>query len=469
MNPVSDDALPADDAAHLEQQIVVEQLRLYSKHVPSSFLSSAMVSFFLFWYFWGEIENVLLGAWLVFQLATLAARQYQLRAYTHRKLDAATIRAWLRGIHIGVVFSGGIWGVGYLLMSRAPSIDHQVVIAIVIPALCAVAMGTVSMAPRAYPIYMVLMMAPFVATNLSKGNSMGYLLAALGVLFSLTLLSTSKRMTHLLADTLRLGFQNEILRERADASSHAKSAFLSSVSHELRTPLTSIRGFASLIEREFIRSFMPLIGADAALRKKSARIADNLGIILKESERLTRLINDVLDLAKIESGKIEWHDVRIDPAALVRDAANAVQGMFDTKPGVALRCDLPPDLPRICGDADRLQQVLVNLLNNAAKFTARGSVAVAAGIDADGMIRIEVSDTGSGFPPEDAEKIFDKFQQSSQSDTLTDKPKGTGLGLSIAREIVERHGGRIRAASQPGRGSVFTFTLPPADAGESAA
>ena len=241
-----------------------------------------------------------------------------------------------------------------------------------------------------------------------------------------------------------------------------KSDFLSSVSHELRTPLTSIRGFSQLIEREFVRSFAPLTGENTGLEKKSARIQENLKIILKESERLTRLINDVLDLAKIESGRTEWRDAPIQVAAFMQDVVNTTHGMFEQKPKVELRLDIQPDLPTVIGDADHLLQVLANLINNAVKFTDSGRVTVQAFVNTEGLIQIEVSDTGIGFPPEDAEVIFDKFQQAKQGDTLQDRPKGTGLGLAICREIVSRHGGRVWAQSRPGQGSTFALTLPAA-------
>jgi PAS domain S-box-containing protein len=241
-----------------------------------------------------------------------------------------------------------------------------------------------------------------------------------------------------------------------------KSGFLSSVSHELRTPLTSIRGFAHLIEREFSRSFAALAGDDAGLNKKSERIRENLEIILKESDRLSRLINDVLDLAKIEAGRVEWRDVPVQPGVLVRDAINVARGMFDLKPGVELKVEIEDGLPLFVGDADRMLQVLVNLLNNAAKFTDQGAVTAKAFLNPENLIQIDISDSGIGFPAEEAEAIFDKFQQAQHGDTLMDRPKGTGLGLAISREIVERHGGRIHAQSQPGKGSVFTVVLTPA-------
>ena len=261
----------------------------------------------------------------------------------------------------------------------------------------------------------------------------------------------------------------EAAQQRLLKLDQLKSEFLSSVSHELRTPLTSIRGFASLVDREFSRSFAPLAGENAGLEKKSRRIRDNLAIILKESERLTRLINDVLDLAKIEAGRTEWHDTRIEPGQLVQDAANAAHGMFDLKPEVALHLDIQPGLPPCIGDPDKLLQVLVNLLNNSIKFTDRGAVTIKAFRNPENLLQIEIHDTGIGFPPEEAEAIFDKFQQAKHGDTLADRPKGTGLGLAISREIVSRHGGSIWAQSQPGQGSMFAFTLPPATEVELAA
>ncbi|MCX7172961.1 MAG: hybrid sensor histidine kinase/response regulator [Proteobacteria bacterium] len=272
-------------------------------------------------------------------------------------------------------------------------------------------------------------------------------------------------MTRLQSASASLSSSNEELEaanQRLQKLDQMKSDFLSSVSHELRTPLTSIRGFASLVDREFSRSFMTLAGEDKGLQKKSQRIRDNLEIILKESARLTRLINDVLDLAKIEAGRIDWRDTPIQPATLVRDAANAAQGMFDPKPAVSLLLEIQEGLPSFIGDADRLLQVLVNLINNSVKFTDQGSVTVKVLLNQERMIQLEVHDTGIGFPPEEAETIFDKFQQSKHGDTLADQPKGTGLGLSISREIVSRHGGRIWATSTPGVGSVFSLTIPPA-------
>ena len=236
-----------------------------------------------------------------------------------------------------------------------------------------------------------------------------------------------------------------------------KSAFLSSVSHELRTPLTSIMGFAKLIARDFEKHFLPERGD--ARQARAERILRNLEIVEKESERLTRLINDVLDLSRIESGKMIWRDEPIRLHELVADAVMAVEGRMENRPDVTLGLDLAKDMPEVLADRDRILQVLINLLDNALKFTEQGFVMVRTTCRGE-EVRVSVEDTGPGIAPSEAEKIFDKFHQHDRKDTLKDKPPGTGLGLAICRHIVERHGGRIWMEPATRGGSVFAFTLP---------
>lgn len=241
-----------------------------------------------------------------------------------------------------------------------------------------------------------------------------------------------------------------------------KSSFLSSVSHELRTPLTSILGFAKLIARDFDRHFQP--GPVSVLAPKAKRIMRNLDIVEEESERLTRLINDVLDLSRIESGRMLWRDEMLDLRHAAKTAARAVEGRLANRPGVTLRIDMPRSLPRVVADRDRVIQVVINLLDNALKFTDEGFVLMEAGLSPEGMVMLCVEDTGPGVSPEESEKIFDKFHQHDRADTLKDKPMGTGLGLAICRHIVKRYGGRIWwEQGRHGGGSCFCFTLPPAE------
>ncbi|MYL84467.1 PAS domain S-box protein [Desulfovibrio aerotolerans] len=240
-----------------------------------------------------------------------------------------------------------------------------------------------------------------------------------------------------------------------------KSGFLATVSHDLRTPLTSIMGFAKLISRDFLKYFAPFATGHDRLARQAERIASNLAIIENEGERLTRLINDFLDLSKIEAGRAQWRDTQVDVAAALTRAADAVSADFDAKPGVRFTMTIAENLPPLTIDPDRLTQVLVNLLGNAAKFTDEGFVKLHAFVR-DDLLRIELTDTGEGIQRESLEKIFDKFHQAQASDTVEEnrRRKGTGLGLAICRQIVEHYQGRIWVESELGRGSTFILELP---------
>jgi signal transduction histidine kinase/Na+/proline symporter len=232
--------------------------------------------------------------------------------------------------------------------------------------------------------------------------------------------------------------------ERLQELDRMKDEFVSHVSHELRTPLTSIRSFSEILQDN------PQL--DVPTRSRY------LSVIVHEAERLTRLINQVLDLSKIEAGRAEWQMRDVNPREVVEHAVAATSRLFVEK-GATLEVDLPDDVPRIVADRDRLVQVVINLLSNAAKFCADPGGRVAVSLRAlPGEVRVEVRDNGAGIAPKDQELIFEKFRQ--VGDTLTSKPKGTGLGLAISREIVQHFGGRLWVESAPGAGATFSFAIP---------
>ncbi|MFQ5785274.1 MAG: ATP-binding protein [Alphaproteobacteria bacterium] len=242
------------------------------------------------------------------------------------------------------------------------------------------------------------------------------------------------------AATEELRTANEQLKEL----DRLKDDFISTISHELRTPLTSIRSFGEILYDH------PDVDSDQ--RKEF------LGIIIKESERLTRLINQILDLAKMEAGRMEWRMADIDPKQVIDDALAATSGLFKER-RVRLEVDLPEKLPPVHADLDRLMQVVLNLLSNAVKFCDRenGRVGVHTTVTREGL-RVSVIDNGPGLARREQAGVFEKFQQ--VADTLTDKPQGTGLGLPICRQIIEHFGGRIWVKSAPGKGAAFSFTVP---------
>ena len=236
-----------------------------------------------------------------------------------------------------------------------------------------------------------------------------------------------------------------------------KTDFISTVSHELRTPLTSIKGFTEIIQKKLEEDVFRLVTVqDRKSERAIKRVRDNIHIILSESERLTALIDDLLDIAKLEAGKVQWKMELTSIDDVIDRAHKATSSLFEKK-GLAFVKNVEADLPLVAGDRDKLIQVIINLLSNAVKFTDRGSVTCSA-YRTDGEILVSVIDTGCGVAEADCQAVFEKFKQAG--DTLTDKPKGTGLGLPICRQIVAHHGGRIWAESEIGRGSVFSFTIP---------
>jgi len=252
----------------------------------------------------------------------------------------------------------------------------------------------------------------------------------------------------------------ELMNQRLRELDRTKSTLVSSVSHELRTPLTSLLGFSKLILKNFSKYFWPLAKGNHRLLTKGSQIVENLNILLHEGERLSRLINDVLDLNKIEMGYNEWRMERIQPGDLVQRAANAVSGQFDGNRELTLKTVVDDGLPDIIVDPDRMLQVLLNLLTNAAKFTGSGTVTLSASSPAAGLIRFRVTDTGPGIPKEEQDRIFDIFHQVGKRDPADDKPQGAGLGLAICREIVLHHQGTIWVESELGKGSAFIIELP---------
>jgi Na+/proline symporter/nitrogen-specific signal transduction histidine kinase len=254
-----------------------------------------------------------------------------------------------------------------------------------------------------------------------------------------------EKQLELEAATAGLKAANERLKEL----DRLKDDFISTVTHELRTPLTSIRAFSEILHDN------PDI--DPAERHRF------LGLIIKESERLTRLINQVLDLAKLESGLAEWQNAELDLNELVADAVGSTSQLFKGR-SVAIETQVAASLPPVSADRDRVMQVMLNLLSNAVKFSPSGTGRVRVRVEPEGnCVRVDVADNGVGIEPAHQAAIFEKFRQ--VGDTLTEKPSGTGLGLAICRQIVVRLGGRLWVQSEPGAGSVFSFTLPLASAG----
>ena len=229
-------------------------------------------------------------------------------------------------------------------------------------------------------------------------------------------------------------------RDRLD---RMKDEFVLTASHELRSPLTSVQGFAELLmlERE----------------RLSPKQVETVEIILDNTRHLVRLLNDLLDLARSDAGRLTIRPAPTDPAALVEDAVRTIRGQTEAS-NQELVAEIEPSLPELIVDPDRIRQVLVNLLANAHEYCPEGASIRVEVKRVGAEVRISVKDNGPGIPPEQLEHIFERFTRGDAG--LTQRVGGTGLGLAISKSLVELHGGTIGADSTPGEGSDFHLRLP---------
>ncbi|MCM8709477.1 ATP-binding protein [Clostridium sp. SYSU_GA19001] len=250
-----------------------------------------------------------------------------------------------------------------------------------------------------------------------------------------------------------LKYNNEKLKEL----DKLKNEFISTVSHELRTPLTSILGFAAIIKKRLRKIVFPKLNfEDDKVKKAYEQSMHNLDIVLSEGERLTNIVNDVLDIAKMEAGKMDFKKESVNIKDIINRAVEATEALLNDKK-LSIKVEVEEKLPAVTGDKDKLLQVIINLISNAVKFTEEGLITLRAYLQEDEII-VSIVDTGIGIAEENYSIIFEKFKQ--VGDSLVNKTKGTGLGLPICKSIVEHHGGRIWVESSINKGSSFSFSLP---------
>lgn len=246
-------------------------------------------------------------------------------------------------------------------------------------------------------------------------------------------------------------------KEEAEAAKETMSEFIANASHELRTPLTHVFGFAKVTLKDLIERIFPKVQAeDRRTQRAIKEVGESMEIIVEEGDRMANLINDMLDLAKIEAGKLQWDMQPLTIIDVIERAIASSSYSFADK-DLKLIKDYPDEVPKILGDRESLMRVLLNLLSNAVKFTEKGSVTCRVR-HIDDEIIVSVIDTGKGIAEEDHNKVFEKFAQAG--DPHTGRSRGTGLGLTISKEIIEQHGGRIWVESEVGKGSIFSFSLP---------
>ena len=261
----------------------------------------------------------------------------------------------------------------------------------------------------------------------------------------IALLKTFADQAVIAIENVRLFQEIQEKNQQLENASRHKSQFLASVSHELRTPLNAIIGFSDVL-------------LDASLEVSEEQRSRFLTHILNSGKHLLGLINEILDLSKVEAGRME---LEIESAVIIAilEAAASTLKPLAAKKSIDLRVESSGPIPRIPMDATRIRQVVLNLVGNAIKFTPEGGQVWLRADVSDRVVRVEVQDTGPGIPTEDHERIFLEFEQ-ARIGSARSKPEGTGLGLALAKKLVEMHGGKIWVESKVGEGSRFYFTIP---------
>jgi signal transduction histidine kinase len=278
------------------------------------------------------------------------------------------------------------------------------------------------------------------AAGVSRATPVGLNLLGLGMIAGLSVAAAAiseRRRFELLRQTAELESANAALAE----TNRAKTQFLANVSHELRTPLDAMIGYLQLIQEE---TFGPV---PRTLAEPLERVRRNTGM-------LTRLINDFLDLSRLEANKLAMHLETVRLAPICAEAVELVSGQVKGKPIEVLQ-SVPPDA-NVYADRDRVRQILANLLSNAIKFTERGQVEIKLRGQSDGVVAIDVSDSGVGIPTEEQAIIFEPFRRGSQAGMVG----GVGIGLALSRQLAEAMGGTVGVSSRVGHGSTFSVTLP---------
>jgi two-component system cell cycle sensor histidine kinase PleC len=444
------------DTDRLDETLIYDELRMAARNLRSSAVVMPLIAAVICVIYarWVPAQNVFIWAFLV--LASVIPQGALLERFLSRPNAGNSARRWLLLCSLSYAVFVMAWASMIFLLWQPNNVMDQFLLMLLIACTLAGATAACSISVPLATIGTVVYGATLVIIPLRQGGEIMTAIALLALFYIGYMVHIQISMHRTARDMLVLVHERTALieglktakdesdraRDRAEQASQAKSQFLANMSHELRTPLNAILGFSELIQ---------------GLRTEAAKTGEYAGYIHDSGKHLLALINDILDLAKIEAGGEVIRESHVCLADIIADCVRLIAPAADMA-GVRMTSKVAP-LPLLFADSRALRQVLLNLLSNALKFTSQGGeVGVFAHKQADGSIAFGVRDTGIGIAADDQAKIFEKFGQGRYDVATIDK--GTGLGLAIVKGLIEAHGGEIFVASVLGEGSTFTAILP---------